>query len=63
MYTIRELREQKGWTQAQLGAKFKKPKSPEIICRWEKGNVVPRAQNLIELAKIFGVPVEKIRID
>lgn len=62
MYTIKDLRKEKGWTQSQLGKKFKNPKAPEIICRWEKGSSSPTGSHLQELANIFGVPGEKILI-
>jgi transcriptional regulator with XRE-family HTH domain len=57
--TIKDLRKQKGWTQSELGKKFKVVKAPEIICRWEKGISSPTAANLMELATIFEVPAEK----
>jgi transcriptional regulator with XRE-family HTH domain len=60
--TIKDLRKQKGWTQSELGKKFKVAKAPEIICRWEKGTSSPTAPNLMELATIFEVPAEKILI-
>lgn len=62
MYTIKELRKQQGWTQQELGKKFKVVKAPEIICRWEKGTSSPSAIHLQELANIFSVPAEKILI-
>jgi transcriptional regulator with XRE-family HTH domain len=62
VHTIKDLRKENGWTQAELGNKFKVTKAPEIICRWEKGTTSPTAANLMELATIFGVPAEKILI-
>jgi transcriptional regulator with XRE-family HTH domain len=63
LVTIKELRKQHGWTQAELGKKFKVEKAPEIICRWEKGTSAPSATHLQELSYIFGVPAEKISIE
>ena len=60
MHTIKDLRKQHGWTQSELGKRFKVEKAPEIICRWEKGTSSPTAANLLELSRIFGVPAEKI---
>lgn len=62
LHSIKELRKQHGWTQSDLGKKFKVEKAPEIICRWEKGTSTPSAANLIELAQILEVPAEKILI-
>lgn len=61
MQTIKDLRKEKGWTQAELGQKFKVRKAPETICRWENG-IAPSATHLQELANIFSVPAEKILI-
>lgn len=62
MHTIKDLRKNNGWTQAELGKRFIIPKAPEIICRWEKGITSPTGSHLQELANIFGVPAEKILI-
>jgi transcriptional regulator with XRE-family HTH domain len=62
LHTIKDLRKEKGWTQSELGKRFKVEKAPEIICRWEKGTSSPSAANLLELAQILGVPAEKILI-
>jgi transcriptional regulator with XRE-family HTH domain len=62
LHSIKDLRKQHGWTQSELGKKFKVAKAPEIICRWEKGTAAPSAAHLIELAHIFSVPAEKILI-
>lgn len=60
MSVIRELRIKKGMTQKELGLKFKTPKAPEIICRWEKGTSTPSSLHMMELSTIFEVSVEKI---
>lgn len=62
LHTIKDLRKQNGWTQSELGKKFKVAKAPEIICRWEKGVASPTGSHLQELSHIFGVPAEKILI-
>ncbi|MET3700022.1 helix-turn-helix protein [Bacillus oleivorans] len=62
MHSIFDLRKNKGWTQEELGKKFRKKKAAEIICRWEKGKTAPSSQNLQELSEIFGVPAQKILI-
>lgn len=63
MKTIKQLRLEKQWTQKQLGSKFAKQKSPEVISRWEKGNSRPNVCSLRELSSIFGVSSDSILID
>ena len=42
-FTIRELREDPGLTQAQLAAKI--DVTPSTVYNWEKGNNEPKAYN------------------
>lgn len=52
---IRELRKRLGYTQQDLGQKFKKPKDVTVISRWERGVIKPSAANLVELCRILKV--------
>lgn len=57
---IKQLRLERGWTQKELGSRFKKPKPPELISRWENDVSVPSALSLMELSKIFNVPFAEL---
>lgn len=52
---IREIREQKGWSQAELGNKLTPPRHFTEVSRWERGVVMPMGRTLIELALVLGV--------
>lgn len=57
MYTrIKELREQKGISQLSLGTRV--GCSQNTISKIEKGEIEPRADVLLEMAKYFGVSVD-----
>lgn len=53
---IKELRERNHITQKQLGDLLRI--SDRAVSKWESGLSKPSGENLISLAKIFGVPVE-----
>ena len=53
---IVELREEKGWTQGELakkvGVHFRS------VGRWERGEALPGAEDVMKLAKVLGVPAD-----
>lgn len=49
---IRKLREEKGWTQAELGTKLFV--SDKLISKWERGESLPDPDNLVKLASLAG---------
>ena len=53
-----KLRTQKGLTQAELGAKLNY--SDKTISKWERGEAIPDAFVLTQLAELFGVSVDFI---
>ena len=53
---IKRLREGKGLTQAELGEKLNY--SDKTISKWERGEAIPDAYVLTQLAEIFGVTVD-----
>lgn len=57
---IRELRKSKGWSMKTLSKKFKEPKCPKTISRWEKGKCMPRKDSLIELSCIFDIEINEL---
>lgn len=60
MKTIRELRQERGWTQLDLASKL--GVTPSSVYNWEKGNWGPRAAQLRQLATVFGVPMDVIEL-
>ncbi len=58
MKTIRELREERGWTQLQLGNKL--GVTPVTVYNWERGQHIPTAPQLRALARAFGVTMDDI---
>lgn len=53
---IKALREQSGWTQAELARKLGLTRSS--INSWEMGLSVPSTQYIVELAKLFKVSTD-----
>ena len=53
---IIKLRTQKGMTQAELGAILNY--SDKTISKWERGEAIPDAYVLLQMAEIFGVSVD-----
>jgi transcriptional regulator with XRE-family HTH domain len=49
----REARLRAGLTQAELGARLRKPQS--VIARWERGTVQPSLESLRELVRACGL--------
>ena len=58
MKTIKELREERGWTQLQLGNKL--GVTPVTVYNWERGRHVPTAAQVRALARAFGVSMDDI---
>lgn len=60
MKTIRELREERGWTQLELAVKV--GVTPSTVWSWEKGRYEPRASQLRAIAETFGVSMDDIAL-
>lgn len=61
MKTIRQLREDHGWTRLQLANSI--GVTPGSIYNWERGVSEPRVTQLRELARAFGVSSDDIRLE
>jgi transcriptional regulator with XRE-family HTH domain len=61
MQTIRELREERGWTQLQLGNML--GVTPVTVYNWERGQHMPTAPQLRALARAFGVSMDAINFE
>ena len=60
MQTIRELREEHGWTQLDLAVKL--AVTPSTVYNWERGRNEPTASKLRQMARLFEVPMESIAL-
>jgi putative transcriptional regulator len=60
MKTIRELREERGWSQFELAVKA--GVTPGTVGNWERGKSEPRFSQMRQLAQVFGVPMDDIEI-
>jgi len=56
--TIRDYREARGWSQAELA--FRSGVSPSTVYNWERGRNEPRVAQLRTLARVLGVTMENI---
>ena len=61
MRTIREFREERGWSQAELAARAKV--SPSTVYNWEAGRFEPKATQLRRVAQALGVSMDDIELD
>lgn len=55
---ILTLRREKGWSQEKLGEML--GLSRQAVSKWEAGSAAPTVDNLIELARVFGVSVDEL---
>jgi len=58
MKTIREYREERGWTQFELAVKV--GVTPGAVSNWERGVSEPKVSQLRKLAEVFGVRMDEI---
>ena len=60
MKTIRQLREDRGWTQLALAVRA--GVDPSMVYRWERGLTRPSPHNVLRLARLFGITVKDIAL-
>jgi transcriptional regulator with XRE-family HTH domain len=60
MTTIRQLREERGWSQFDLALKV--GVRPETVYQWETGRAIPKVLQLRKLAEIFGISSDTITL-
>jgi transcriptional regulator with XRE-family HTH domain len=58
--TIRQLRQERGWTQLELA--YKLGVTPLTIQNWERGKYEPSASKLRKVAEVFEVSMDDIEI-
>ncbi len=61
MRTIRQLREERGWTQLELA--YRLGVTPVTIYNWERGRTEPRVSQFRQLARLFGVGMDEIVLE
>lgn len=60
MTTIRQLREERGWTQLHLAIQL--GITPVTIYNWERGNSEPRVSQFRQLARLFGISMDDLAL-
>lgn len=60
MRTIRELREEQGWSQFEFA--IKAGVTPSTISNWERGVTEPKVSQLRKVAELFGVSMDVIQV-
>ena len=58
--TIRQLREERGWTQEQVAGRLGVQQA--AVSQWELGRTMPSRRHRQALADLFGVSVEAIAV-
>lgn len=58
MIDLKQIRLNLGYSQDQVARLL--GVSKQSICNWENGRAIPYGRNAIALAKLYGVPVEKL---
>lgn len=60
MKTIRQVREERGWTQLHLAIQL--GVTPVTIYNWERGNSEPRVSQFRQLARLLGVSMDELAL-
>jgi transcriptional regulator with XRE-family HTH domain len=61
--SIRALRSGRHWTQADLAKQIGGGITNQSVSGWERGISKPSRDNIFELSRIFGVPVERFQTE
>jgi transcriptional regulator with XRE-family HTH domain len=61
--SIRALRSARNWTQADLAKQIGGGITNQSVSGWERGISRPSRENIFELSRIFGVPLERFQIE
>jgi len=56
---IRALRSERNWTQADVAKRIGGGITNQSVSGWERGIAKPSRDNMVELSRIFGVPLEQ----
>lgn len=58
---IQALRKSRGWSQEQLAEQINV--SRQALSKWENGTAIPDTNNVVQLAKLFGVSTDYLLLD
>ena len=61
--TIRALRSQRNWTQADLAKQIGGGITNQSVSGWERGVAKPSRENIFALSRVFGVPAERFQTE
>jgi transcriptional regulator with XRE-family HTH domain len=61
--SIRTLRSGRNWTQVDLAKRIGGGITNQSVSGWERGISKPSRDNIFELSRIFGVPVERFQTE
>ena len=61
MMTIRQLRQEKGWTQFELALQVSV--QPQTVYLWESGRRLPQVTQLRKLGLLFGICSDEIALE
>ena len=61
MKTIRELRQERGWTQYELAVKV--GVHPQAVYLWESGRRTPQVPQVRKLGRLFGMCSDEIELE
>lgn len=61
MKTIRQLRQEQGWTQFELALRV--GVQPQAVYLWESGRRMPQAPQLRKLGQLFGICSDEIVLE
>ena len=61
--SIRALRSGRNWTQADLAKRIGGGITNQSVSGWERGIAKPSRENIFELSRISGVPVERFQTE
>lgn len=61
--SIRTLRSVRKWTQGDLARQIGGGITNQSVSGWERGISKPSRENVFELSRIFGVPVERFQVE
>ena len=60
MKTIRQLRLERGWSQAELATRLEV--TPHAVYMWERGRRVPRLMTMHKMEQLFGMNSDDIAL-
>jgi transcriptional regulator with XRE-family HTH domain len=60
---LRPVRDSLGYSREYVTRRLNPPRTAKTLDRWERGEVKPKHYYLVQLAEIYGVPIEQLQAD